>query len=287
MSSALSSQIASSNNIPVEQIKTNVWYIISLIFINFLIYVLLFVFYGKYKNIDFRASKLNFKQKPTNYLLAVAIGIIVLLGCQYIVGLYTSLLKNMGYPLQEELSINPTNFGSFTLAVFLLGLLPAIGEELIFRGVVLNGLRKRFSPPVAVILSSCLFALMHGNLQQLLYPFILGMVMAWIVVRTGSIVISMVVHFVNNFIAILFEYLKNTTGFSMDLPNVWWSYILSVLLFLLTFALLFIIDKFVFKHKEEGEIEKKEQKTSIFLYIAFGVILFLFLIFTILQFASK
>ena len=49
---ALTTQIASSNEIPVEQIRGNIWYIIGYSILNFLINVLVYVLYNKYKKIE-------------------------------------------------------------------------------------------------------------------------------------------------------------------------------------------------------------------------------------------
>ena len=65
--------------------------------------------------------------------------------------------------------------------IVLFAILPAICEELIFRGVIFNGLRKNFSDTFAVIFSALLFALMHSSVMQLAYPFIMGIIFAIIV----------------------------------------------------------------------------------------------------------
>ena len=82
--------------------------------------------------------------------------------------------------------------------VFVLAVLPALCEELAFRGFILNGLRRRFHPFTAVFLSSFLFALFQMNVFQFAPHFVFGVVLGLIVVRTGSVAPAMVFHLVYN-----------------------------------------------------------------------------------------
>jgi sodium transport system permease protein len=78
--------------------------------------------------------------------------------------------------------------------VVVLGVLPAVGEELAFRGFILSGLRRRFRPGTALLLSSFLFALYQMNVFQFAPHFLLGLVMGVLTMRTGSIFPAMVFH---------------------------------------------------------------------------------------------
>src|SRR5205823_1216781 len=71
-------------------------------------------------------------------------------------------------------------------------------EELAFRGFILTGLRRRFHPWTAIFMSSFLFALYHMNVFQALPAFLLGVVLGILTVRSGSILPSMLLHFLNN-----------------------------------------------------------------------------------------
>lgn len=77
-------------------------------------------------------------------------------------------------------------------------------EELLFRGVLYQALRRRMSPGSAALLSALVFALMHGQLI-LLIPFtIMGMILALIYERSGSLWPTILVHACNNGIILLF-----------------------------------------------------------------------------------
>ena len=78
---------------------------------------------------------------------------------------------------------------------------PAICEELLFRGLILSGLRRCGSWP-AIVISSLLFALAHASIYRLLPTFCLGLLLGYVVLRTGSIACSMLVHALNNGVAV-------------------------------------------------------------------------------------
>lgn len=94
--------------------------------------------------------------------------------------------------------------GWLLLYVFVLvPVVPAVFEELLFRGVILRGFLQ-FGKSAAVILSALLFALAHGNVDQFIYQFLFGAVLGFLYVETRNILVCMTAHFTNN----LFVYLS-------------------------------------------------------------------------------
>jgi sodium transport system permease protein len=82
--------------------------------------------------------------------------------------------------------------------LLVLGVLPAVAEELAFRGFILTGLSRRFAPGTAIVFSSFLFALYHFNVFQLLPAFVLGLVLGTLAQRTGSVLPGMLFHMLHN-----------------------------------------------------------------------------------------
>ncbi|MCI0462527.1 MAG: ABC transporter permease subunit [Gemmataceae bacterium] len=78
--------------------------------------------------------------------------------------------------------------------VLLLALLSAVSKELAFRGLILTGLRQRFSPWAAILISSLLFAAFHMNVFVMGPAFVLGVVLGVLAVRSGSIVPGVLLH---------------------------------------------------------------------------------------------
>ena len=245
----------------------------------------MYLIYTSVKKIEFNAIDVKFNMKWHTYLIVVLVGVVSLFGLQYFIGAIDNLWKVIGLPLQTDTGINPVDAGTYILGIFVLALIPAISEEVIYRGIVLNGLRNKFSDVKAVLLSGTMFSLMHGNLQQLVYTFILGCVMGWIVVRTGSLISSILVHFINNFLVVTLSFIQNTTGWSLALPDVWWFYCIAVALLVVTFVIYFLIDRFYFHHKSKLQPEKGQNKVSAYVYVSIGVSLVILLLNTIASFA--
>ena len=209
-------------------------------------------------------------------------------GMQYLVQAFDNLLEIIGYPIEKNLgSATPNSVVEYFVSLFAVGIVPAIGEELIFRGVVLNGMRQRFSTVKAVLLSATLFMLFHGNMQQLIYPFVLGTVLGFVFVRTGSLMLSIILHLANNFIVITCAFIESMTGFSFALPNAWWMVLVAIACAAVAFAVCFIVDKFRFKHKDKEEIKPTNEKLSTYFVISVAVCLALFILSIGLQFISQ
>ena len=89
-------------------------------------------------------------------------------------------------------------------ALVLSSVLPAICEELLFRGIILRGLLP-YGKTFAIVMSSLMFALAHGSFSQLLYQFLVGLAIGTVVVMTKNIMLGMIMHFTNNFFASIYS----------------------------------------------------------------------------------
>lgn len=88
--------------------------------------------------------------------------------------------------------------------VLFIAVAPGILEEIAFRGVLFSGLRKSLAKPwAAVLVSGLVFGFFHVSLFRILPTALLGVVLAFVVLRTGSIFPAMLWHFLNNFLALV------------------------------------------------------------------------------------
>ena len=110
--------------------------------------------------------------------------------------LITLLLNALGYNSETELE------GSLISVILLHAVLPALCEELVFRYLPIR-LIAPHSPRCAVVLSSVAFALTHCNLYQIPYALFAGSVFAFVTLVTGSIIPSMILHFINNTVSVI------------------------------------------------------------------------------------
>ena len=100
--------------------------------------------------------------------------------------------------LLEQMTGGPL-WSSFLLAA----IFAPIFEEWLCRGVVLRGLLTKMKPSWAIVVSALFFALIHLNPWQALNAFILGLVMGYVYYKTGSLWLTMLIHFVNNATAVV------------------------------------------------------------------------------------
>jgi membrane protease YdiL (CAAX protease family) len=83
-------------------------------------------------------------------------------------------------------------------------LAPAL-EELLYRGVLLNRLLQKYSPPTAIVVSSLVFGLAHEP-ARMFVAVVLGSVIGWVYWRTASLIITMSMHAVCNFVPIVIAF---------------------------------------------------------------------------------
>ncbi|GAC1475119.1 MAG: ABC transporter permease subunit [Isosphaeraceae bacterium] len=103
----------------------------------------------------------------------------------------------------EQMMRNVPNLGT---ALLLFAVIPAICEELAFRGFILTGLEHRHPPRAAIVMSALLFGFMHALVslyQQLFNAALLGLVLGLLAVRSRSIVPGIVFHMLHNGLAVL------------------------------------------------------------------------------------
>lgn len=99
--------------------------------------------------------------------------------------------------LTGNMNLNPLNsvIGDIDLlpTILIAGIVAPIVEELVFRKVLLDRLRK-YGDLLAVLVSGLCFGLYHGNIAQFLYASVLGFIFAYVVIRTGRIRYSIALH---------------------------------------------------------------------------------------------
>lgn len=147
-----------------------------------------------------------------------------------------------------ELFLKTTSIGGLLTNMFIIAIIPAIGEELLFRGVI----QKLFSElannkHVGIVLGAFLFSAMHMQFYGFLPRFALGVMLGYLYLWSGSLWLPMLAHFLNNGMAILFAWMEARKGlpFNQDTFGVepGQEIILALSVFL-TWVLLFLVRKF-------------------------------------------
>ncbi len=147
-------------------------------------------------------------------VLAAAVTILLSLGSErlavYLIGLFIGPGAAVARAAQEHLAdpLRPmlqsfTGLMSARWILFLLAVVVPIGEEVFFRGLVYGGLRLKWGVVVGVLASALFFAAVHVQVVHALPIFALGLLLAVLYERTGSLLPGMVAHGINNVIAVL------------------------------------------------------------------------------------
>ncbi len=100
----------------------------------------------------------------------------------------------------------PENIFMFLVMSVHSAVIPAVVEEFAFRGVVMQPLRK-YGDWFAIISSAVLFGLLHGNMMQMPFAVIAGIVLGYVTVVTGSMWTGIILHFLNNFLSLVYSIL--------------------------------------------------------------------------------
>ncbi|MBV6393685.1 MAG: hypothetical protein KPEEDBHJ_02927 [Anaerolineales bacterium] len=123
--------------------------------------------------------------------LLVAVYILVILNNLVMVALKIVTQADAIMELLDEIQ-------SPLLFAFVTAFVAPVTEELFFRGFLFQGLRAKYGWVNALMFSSIIFALFHGQIATLIPTFLLGALFSYMVQRSGSIFPSMVLHFVVN-----------------------------------------------------------------------------------------
>jgi sodium transport system permease protein len=111
------------------------------------------------------------------------------------------------YPLNEEIVARIETMlaapGSMWTLLLVVAVMPAVCEELAFRGFILSGLRHVGHKWTAIVASSIFFAATHPIFQQSLVAFVVGLVLAYVAIQSGSILPAVVFHITHNSLGLL------------------------------------------------------------------------------------
>lgn len=134
---------------------------------------------------------------------------------------------------------------NYPLAVLIVALMPAICEEAIHRGAILSNFRGIKRDWVIVLIMGLLFGINHMSVLRFLFTMMLGMMLSFVVVKKNNILLSILMHFTNNFISVSLGYLAGANTASaapVDYSSVLGAYMILGFLspILITLALMLI-----------------------------------------------
>ena len=152
------------------------------------------------------------KMKPGHFALSYIMCYSMSILCN-VVGLVLTFLIGLakGGKVQNDI-VTITSSANMGIMFLYMVILAPIMEEYVFRKLIVDR-TVRYGQGVAILVSGLMFGLFHGNLNQFVYAFPMGMFMAFIYVKTGKLKITIAIHMIINFMgSIVAQLLINGIG---------------------------------------------------------------------------
>lgn len=193
--------------------------------------------YGKIKGYD-TVRGMGFEGRFSLWATLAVIPLSVALICmgQPLATGFVKLVTLIGYDTSSSVSISPSTPAELVATLILVAALPAVAEEYVFRGCIARAFARK-GYVFAVFMSALLFAIMHGSPLQLVHQFLIGAVCAVLFFATRSLWPPIILHFLNNAIALVLGYLENN-GNAIDVSQIWQYVVMCVVGTVATVAIL-------------------------------------------------
>jgi membrane protease YdiL (CAAX protease family) len=154
--------------------------------------------------------------------------------------------------------IRADNVPEMLLVIIAISVVPAICEEVMFRGYIQRSFGFKFKPHVAAIITALFFALYHFNPYGLIPLAIIGFYLGFAAYKSQSLVVPIIIHFLNNFFAVMLYFiigdddlLKSNVSDAASLDvNVMYFFLLLIMFT----ALMFFIRNYYKKSKIVQEV---------------------------------
>ncbi len=147
------------------------------------------------------------------------------------------VLRSMEDSTNEMLKglLQMDNIWELLANLLLIAFLPALGEELVFRGVLQQQLMRRIANPwVAILVTATIFSAIHGQFEGFLSRLLLGFLLGWLYWRTRNLWVPVAAHFFNNGLQVMGQYLFHreisTVDLEKDMDIPWFAAAISLVL---------------------------------------------------------
>lgn len=163
--------------------------------------------YAKQKDVNIvSAAKLKGKITLKQVGILALLSIFCIMAFLPISNIFLDILSRLGFNMELSFADTSSSVGAYFLGLLLLAVMPAFSEEFLMRGVVLNAAEQKRDFSYAILITAGMFSLMHGNPIQTVHQFLLGMVLAYVVLVSRSLWAGVLLHFFNNFLSLSLDY---------------------------------------------------------------------------------
>lgn len=162
--------------------------------------LLFFGWYAYRAGVTVRSRKRGIFRYPAAFCYVMAVVLCGVLN-NYLFSMVMSMVEEFSSGYWQVVQVFYNN--DLWIEILTLCIIGPIAEELVYRGFVYQRLQEHSSETAAAVWSALLFGVMHLNLVQGVYAFVLGILLAHIVHKTGSLFTAAAAHMAANFVSVL------------------------------------------------------------------------------------
>lgn len=200
-------------------------------------------------------------------LIAIGLGVVIYFLNVFVSSFFYAILTSVGYESPYSGTTGAVNGWTLVLGLIFTAILPAICEENINRGMLLNGTRG-LGIKKCVLLNGLMFGLLHLNIEQFFYATLIGCFLGFIVFVTDSIYPCMIIHFMNNGIGVVLSFLTQkgvlSGGIFTQLGNLTslnpvLGFVVMFVVLLVLVILLFVLTRLLLRTSVEESFKEKQK----------------------------
>lgn len=195
------------------------------------IFFLVRMYFNDYKRRRFVFNKKSVKRPY--WLLLIPAGVFASLAGNMLMNV--SELAEMSESFQESEQLLFS--GPFIIQIVGIGIIIPICEELIYRGLIYMRMRQYLNVNLAIVVSALIFGIVHGNIVQGIYAFLIGILFAYAYEKYGSLKAPVILHISANILSLILTVVNPSFDSSSMLMGI------GMVSVLLCFSVLFVVDK--------------------------------------------
>ena len=194
----------------------------------------------------------------------------------YVVNFLTTILLMIIAAIKGSEIMNPianvVGTSNWIWSLIFAGILSPIVEEMLFRGIMLNKIRM-YGDKVAIITTAIMFGLFHANFSQFFYAVGLGVIFAYVTLKTGTIKYSIILHIVINIVGSVI--MPSIVGDGSNIALIGVAGLVLIAITIIGIVLLINNRKNI--HLSESEIKLEKGTVAKTIYLNVGMILYIVL----------
>lgn len=203
------------------------------------------------------------KLPPIIYVLVIVLGFLLSYLTTGVSLIWQNILILLGYTHVNSVGTIYSDAGVLVMELLTTALLPAVFEEITDRGLTMRMLSGINDDKVKMVIIAALFALAHQNAVQTGYTFVGGLVIAYVALKTRSIIPGMIIHFINNALSVISGYSGQHSGFYASIEDKVDSFIgnhffLAILTWVAAAFVIVIILRYIGSMTKKAEREQPE-----------------------------